>query len=86
MSWVPQPTLVFGSRGIRGGVACDWHGHLGWGIVACRPAALERVGFVVHVGNFPLHWPRDTADDTSRPNTYLRESRMSTPLGIPKCG
>jgi hypothetical protein len=56
---------------IRRGVAGDWHGHLGWGIIAIRSAAREEVGFVIHVGNFPPHWPADTAADTSPDRTSI---------------
>ncbi|MFC8408740.1 metallophosphoesterase [Arthrobacter sp. NPDC057259] len=38
-------------------VAGDWHGDLGWAIMAIRSADREGVKTMIHVGDFGLDWP-----------------------------
>lgn len=41
----------------RFAIAGDWHGDLGWAIMAVRSAAREGANKIIHVGDFGLDWP-----------------------------
>lgn len=53
-------------------VAGDWHGNLGWAIMAIRSAAREGVRTILHVGDFGFDWPGPKrARYEERLNKYL---------------